>query len=503
MNSTAEESVPLPTPETVKPRRKPNRGRPLLKWTLIAVCVAAAVWGGLRYWNHPQSAALDYKTTPVSRGDVVQSVSANGSLTPVQLVEVGSQISGVITQIKVDFNSQVTAGEIIAQIDPATYERAQGQAEAELTSSQAGQELAQLNFDRGKALFASQLISKSDFDQLRVNLSQANAAVKTRQASLESTKVDLSRTTIHAPIDGIVITRKVEAGQTVAAAMSTPTLFTIANDLHKMRIEAAVSEADIGGVEEGQKVQFSVDAFPGRLFEGVVSQVRYAPSTNQGVVSYTSVVDVDNKDLKLRPGMTANARFITAERKGVLKLPLAAIRFRPPASALVVGDTNAATAKGGSLIEKGPFAGLPVMPWMSEQRRPTEAEREAYVKSLTADQKQKYDKAVTELRTRMTQGGSPGGGGAMGGQGPRPSAEPTEQLKSATVYLKEKPDPSAPVGQIVLRAVTVKLGIADSTSVEVQEGLKETDEVISGTITAASTAPKNPLGSPFGGPGRR
>ena len=153
--------------------------------------------------------------------------------------------------------------------------------------------------------------------------------MKTRQAAFESAQVDLNRTTIHAPIDGVVITRKVEAGQTVAAAMTTPPLFTIANDLHKMQIEAAVSEADIGGVEEGQKVQFTVDAFPGRIFEGSVNQVRYAPSTNQNVVTYTSVVEVDNKDLKLRPGMTANARFITAERKNVLKLPLAAVRFRP------------------------------------------------------------------------------------------------------------------------------------------------------------------------------
>src|SRR5262249_10765544 len=153
---------------------------------------------------------------------------------------------GVITEIKVDFNSRVKAGEIVAQIDAATYERAQGEAEAELASAEAAQELAQLNYDRGQELFNSKLISKSDFDQLRVSLSQAKALVKTRQASLERSKVDLSRTTIHAPIDGVVITRKVEAGQTVAATMSTPTLFTIANDLHKMQIEAAVSEADIG-----------------------------------------------------------------------------------------------------------------------------------------------------------------------------------------------------------------------------------------------------------------
>lgn len=485
------------------------------KWGVIVVVLGLAGWAAFRYWSRPARAELEYKTSPVTRGDVTQIVTANGSLNPVQLVEVGSQISGVITEINADFNSRVKAGDIVAQIDPATYERAKGQAEAELASAQAAEEMAQLNYDRGKELFSSKLISKSDFDQLRVNWSQAKAQVKTRQAVLETAQVDLSRTTIHAPIDGVVITRKVEAGQTVAAAMTTPTLFTIANDLHKMHIEAAVSEADIGGVEEGQKVQFTVDAFPGRIFEGNVKQVRYAASTNQNVVSYTSVVEVDNKDLKLRPGMTANARFITAERKNVLKLPLAAVRFRPPVGVTVIGDTNAPTAKAasaGALIESGPFAGLPVMPWMSERRMPTEAERTAYAASLTPEQKQKYDKAVAEFRARMAQGGGPGGpgGGGFGGggpgpgQGPRPASAPrpeSNEPKSATVYLKEKPDPNRP-DHVALRAVTVKLGISDVSSVEVIEGLNENDPVVSGTFTAPVAQTRNPF-SPFGGPPRR
>jgi HlyD family secretion protein len=289
--------------------------------------------------------------------------------------------------------------------------------------------------------------------------------------------------------------------------MSTPTLFTIANDLHNMRIEAAVSEADIGGVEEGQKVQFTVDAFPGRMFEGKVTQVRYAASTNQNVVSYTSVVEVDNKDLKLRPGMTANARFITAERKNALKLPLAAVRFRPPAGVTVTGDTNVPTAKatsGPALIENGPFAGLPSMPWMSERRPPTDAERTAYVAALTSEQKQKYEKAVAEFRARMAQGGGPGGGGFGGsGGGPRSRPQPeSNEPKTATVYKKETPAANDPNAPPVLRAVTVKLGIADASSVEVLEGLNENDQVVSGTIASATTAARNPLGNPFGGPGR-
>ena len=519
MNEIAIEPAQTPKAPALKAAKRPRpavkRRGSWVKWAITLVVLAAGGWLGFRYWTARPGVETEYKTSPVTRGDVTQIVTANGSLNPVQLVEVGSQISGVITEIKVDYNAHVKAGDIVAQIDPATYERAKGQAEAELASAQAAEEMAQLNYDRGQELFNAKLTSKSDFDQLRVNLSQAKAQVKTRQALLESAEVDLSRTTIHAPIDGVVITRKVEAGQTVAAAMTTPTLFTIANDLQKMQIEAAVSEADIGGVEEGQKVQFTVDAFPGRLFEGGVRQVRYAPSTNQNVVTYTAVVEVDNKDLKLRPGMTANARFITAERKNVLKLPLAAVRFRPPAGVTVIGETNAAAAKstaGPALIEGGPFAGLPVMPWMNERRMPTEAERTAYVASLTSEQKQKYQKAVAEFQARMAQGGGPGGpgfggrgfGGGPGGGKPPPRAAESNEPKTAMVYLKEPPPANSPSGSpVVLRAVAVKLGIADTSSIEVLEGLKESDQVVSGTFTPQTTAMlRNPF-SPFPGPGRR
>lgn len=495
-----------------------KHGGSALKWVIILAVLGVSTWGGIQYWKRPKAGAAEFKTGPVARGTIIQSVTASGSLSPVRLVEVGCQISGTITEINVDFNSRVKAGEVVAQIDPATYERALGQAEAELANSEAALELAQLNFDRAKELFASSLISKSEFDQTRVNLSQAKAQVKMRQANVERAKVDLSRTTIYAPMDGIVITRKVEAGQTVAASMNTPTLFTIANDLSKMRIEAAVSEADVGGLEEGQKVQFTVDAFLGRSFEGKVQQVRYAPTTNQNVVTYTTVVEVDNKDLKLRPGMTATAKFITAERKNVLMIPNAAVRFRPPTGTVIVGETNAPSAAPAAvaLIESGPFAGLPVMPWQSggERRRPTDEERAAYTASLTPEQKQKYEQAMAEIRARMSQGGGPGGGfggggpgggsGGFGGGGGERRRADTEGPKSATVYVLEKPAPSATSSAPVLRAVTVKLGIADGSNVEVLDGLNEGDVVVSGLMPApAPTVASNPLGGPFGGPGRR
>ncbi len=497
-----------------------KRGGGALKWVVILLAISGLGWAGIRYWRHPDATALAFKTAPVTRGDIVQSVTANGSLTPVRLVEVGSQISGVITKINVDFNSPVKAGEVVAQIDPATYERALGQVQAELANSEAALELAELNFDRGKELMDSNLISKSEYDQLRVALSQAKAEVKTRQANVERAKVDLSRTTIYAPMDGVVITRRVEAGQTVAASMNTPTLFTVANDLAQMQIEAAVSEADVGGVEEGQKVQFSVDAFPGRSFDGKVQQVRYAPTTNQNVVTYTTVVAVDNKDLKLRPGMTATARFFTAERKGVLKIPNAAVRFRPPAAAAIEGATNAPSPNATTaLIESGPFAGLPVMPWTDggERRRPTEEERAAYAASLTPEQKQKYETAMAQMRARFAQGGGPGGanergggsgpGGGASGNGlgagsPERTRASAGGPRTATVYLAEEKASQMGGQQTVLKPVTVKLGIADTTSTEVLEGLKEGDLVVTGT--AAPVEADSPMArNPFGGARRR
>lgn len=501
-------------------------GFSVVKWLVALAVLGGAGYGAFKYFKQPAAAALQYRTATVGKGDIVQSVTANGSLNPVRLVEIGSQISGVITAIKVDYNSKVKEGDVVAQIDPATYERALGQAEAELANSEAARELSKLNYDRAKELFDNSLISKSEYDQARVNLLQSEAGVKTRQANVDRAKVDLSRTTIYAPMDGVIISRKVEAGQTVAASMNAPTLFVMANDLAKMQIEAAVSEADVGTVEEGQKVTFEVDAFPGRPFSGAVQQVRFAPTTNQNVVSYTTVVAVDNKDLKLRPGMTANSKFITAERRAILTVPDAALRFRPPEGAIVKSDakggTNAPAAEPAKveLIESGPFAGLPMMPWMEggQFRRPSEEERAAYASKLTPEQKKKYEEITAQMRARMAQGGGPGGGGAggggFGGGGPgggggggfggpgggarRRSAEP-EGPKSGTVHIVEK-ETSATGGEVtVLRAVSVKLGISDGTNTELLEGLKEGDTIAIGTATLAAApaaAASNPL-NPF------
>jgi HlyD family secretion protein len=484
-------------------------GFSLVKWLVIVGVVGVVGFYGYRYFQPAGgTAAVNYRTATVAKGDILQTVIANGSLTPVRMVEVGSQISGTITEIKADFNSTVKSGDILAQIDPATYERALGQAEAELANAEAARELAKLNADRAQELFSNSLISKSEYDSARIGLLQADANVKTRVSNVERARVDLDRTTIYATMDGVIISRKVEAGQTVAASMNAPTLFIMANDLAHMQIEAAVSEADVGGLKEDQKVTFKVDAFPSRQFAGVVQQVRFEPTTNQNVISYTTIVAVDNKDLKLRPGMTADARFITAERLGVVTVPNAALRFSPPEGAIIKDDPN---APAGSASEKpsvelatsGPFAGLPVQPWSKggQFRRPTDEERNAYEASLTPEQKEKYQKTMAEFRARMAQGGGPGGGGGGGqpgggsGGAGRRRAE-TEAPKSGTVYLIENETTATGGEKVVLQRVTIKLGITDGTTTEVLEGLKEGDVLAVGTATAAVAPTSNPL-NPF------
>jgi HlyD family secretion protein len=470
-------------------------------WVLLLLAAGAGFAGWRWYSEREKNSAVEYKTTTAARGDIVQAVTANGALTPVRNVEVGSQISGTLLDVKVDFNDRVKSGQVLAQIDPATYERALGQADAELANATAALELAQLNFNRNKELFGSKLISKLEFDESRASLSQGEANVKMRQANVERAKVDLSRTTIYAPIDGVVITRRIEIGQTVAASLNTPTLFVIANDLAKMRIEAAVSEADVGGVTEGQTVNFTVDAFPTRQFQGTVQQVRFAANTNQNVVTYTTIVEVDNADLKLRPGMTANASIVIAQRKGVLRIPNAALRFRPPQGAPVEGGTNVSVSAAAPRMEiasSGPFAGLPVPPWRAggARRQASDEERAAYEATLTSEQRQKFRQIMAELRAARSGGGPGGFGGSE-----RPRRSETEGPRTQTIYVVPKDGSGAASGQATLKPVTVKLGITDGANTEVVEGLNEGDVVATGVASPiASAAPTAPGGSPFGGP---
>src|SRR5256886_1778385 len=273
--------------------------------------------------------AANYQTATVTRGPITQAVTATGTLNPVVNVQVGSQVSGNIAKLFADFNSQVKAGQVVAQIDPALFQATATQAEGDLASAQAALELARVNAKRTQELFARKTSSQADLDQALANLHQAEANLKIKQGALDKAKADLEHCTITSPIDGVVISRNVDVGQTVAASLQAPVIFQIANDLTKMQIDSNVAEADVGVVDVGQDVDFTVDAFPMRTFHGKVVQVRNAPITVQNVVTYDTVIGVSNPDLKLKPGMTANVSIVVAHKDDVLQLKNAALRYRP------------------------------------------------------------------------------------------------------------------------------------------------------------------------------
>ena len=302
------------------------------RWIKRLIWLAILGGGGYYAWtlySEKTDTTVSYRTAAVTRGKLTQAVTATGQLNALVMVQVGSQISGTLQKINVDFNSPVKSGDLIAQIDPATYRAVAAQMEGDLANAQANLDLAKLNADRKRELHEQKLAPAAEYDKSIADLHQAEAMVKVKKATLEKALVDLKRCDILSPIDGMVISRKVDVGQTVAANFNSPVLFEIANDLAKMQIHANVAEADVGGVEIGQPVEFTVDAFPDRTFKGKVQQVRNAPVTVDNVVTYDTVIDVDNSDLKLKPGMTANVSIILAQREDVLLVSNAAMRWKP------------------------------------------------------------------------------------------------------------------------------------------------------------------------------
>lgn len=297
---------------------------------IAALAVAALLYGCARPGNVPST----YTTAPVARGPLVQRVTAVGTLGAVVSVEVGSQVSGKIAALHVDFNSPVSRGQLIAEIDPTVYEATLRQAEGELASAEATAVLKRQNLERKQALVPERAASQLDLDLATAELAQAEASVVVRSAALASARANLGYCKITSPVDGTVISRKVDVGQTVAAAMTTPILFTLAQDITEMQISAAVSEADIGQVRIGQSVEFTVDAFPDEVFAGIVDQVRRAPTTTSNVVTYETIITVANPEEKLFPGMTADVAILVAERADALKAPNAALRVSPPQNAV-------------------------------------------------------------------------------------------------------------------------------------------------------------------------
>jgi HlyD family secretion protein len=302
----------------------------MIKKPVIAIAVlvvaAAAYWG----WKKSTAEATPpYRFATVERGDIEAAVSATGTLSAVTTVQVGTQVSGKIVQLLADFNDHVKKGELIARIDPTLSEQSVRDAQAGLERNQAELEQAEREFARNQQLFERKVLTEIEFNTAKYGLAVAKANVKSAQVTLDRARQNLSYTQIYAPIDGIVVQRTVELGQTVVASMSTPQIFLIANDLQQMQILASVDESDIGSITEGQDVRFSVQAYPNQHFDGKVKQVRLQSTTTENVVNYTVVVLVSNNSGKLLPGMTATLDFLTGTASNALLVPNAALRFRP------------------------------------------------------------------------------------------------------------------------------------------------------------------------------
>ncbi len=272
---------------------------------------------------------IEAKTVTAKKGDVTTMVTATGTVEPITQVEVGTQVSGVVERIYVDYNSVVTEGQLIAELDKTNLKAALIQAQAAYDNAVSQRNYMQTIYERQKTLYDNQVISKSDFDDSQYNFQTAKGTTTQRLSDLERARTNLSYADIYSPIDGVVLSRAIDEGQTVAASFSTPTLFTIAQDLKEMQVEADVDEADIGQVKNGQRVEFSVDAYIGETFNGIVTQVRLDPTVTSNVVTYTVVIKAENEDLKLKPGLTATISIYTLELKDVLTAEAKAINFKP------------------------------------------------------------------------------------------------------------------------------------------------------------------------------
>jgi HlyD family secretion protein len=295
------------------------------------VLVAAIAYAGWVYWRSAAEKPLDqrYQLAEIASGDLTQTVTANGTLNPVVLVNVGTQVSGTVKKLHADFNSRVQAGQILLELDPTTFQAAVEQSSGNLASADAALKLARANELRARELFGLEYVSKQDLDQAIQAREAAEAQIRTARGQLARDRANLAYSIIRSPVSGVVVSRQVDLGQTVAASFQTPTLFQIAQDLTRMQIDSSVAEADIGKIKVGQTARFTVDAFQGRRFEGKVNQIRLNPITQQNVVTYDVVVSVNNADLSLMPGMTAYVTFVIDERSNVLLVPNAALRFKP------------------------------------------------------------------------------------------------------------------------------------------------------------------------------
>ena len=504
-------------------------------WWLPAV-IGLFVVLGLGWWWTQRKAGDEesaYRTTQVERGDIRVAISATGTLSAITTVTVGSQVSGQVTDVLVDFNSPVKKGDVLARIDPSTYEAqitqgtaAVASANAQLAQAEAALRNASADYARKSALGREQLVSRGDVDAARAAMQQAQAQVgvaraqiRQQSASTQTTRLNLGRTVIRSPVDGVVLTRTIEPGQTVAASLQAPELFKIAEDLSKMKIELAVDESDIGQVKAGQTVSFTADAFPDRQFRGTVEQVRLSATTANNVVTYPVVVTVDNADGTLLPGLTVNAEIEVSKRSNILKVANAALRYKPSEEEMKA----MMEAAGGEGAQSGGQRGgisddLPAIAAQLKLDAAQQATFDATLEKMKAQQAERM--AAARSAASQQQGnrvfGGGGGGGmrvmSMGGGGGAMQAQMRNRMRDRfqqqfaefrgklSDAQRAQWDSSvdalinanrAPLYLLVdgkPKMVMVRVGASDGTATEIAGNVKEGDEVITGARAASSAA---------------
>ena len=442
---------------------------------IIVLVIITGVILGLTIFKDGKNGQVKYRTEKLAKGDIEAVITTSGAVNPITMVEVGSQVSGKIAKLNVDFNSKVEKGQILAELDLLPFETRVNQSQANYLSAQASLEKAkvtlsnlQKQYERALSLFEKDLISYEEKDIAEANylgaktdLQRAEASVEQAKSQLESSRLDLGYAIIRSPIDGIVISRNMNVGQTVQASFQAPKIFEIANNLSKMQVECDVDEADVGRIQEGQKVRFTVDAFPNDSFNGIVQQVRYSPTVTQNVVTYTTIVAVDNPGMKLRPGMTATVIIITGEAKGVLRVPNAALRFTPTLTAEEMKKIM--EQAGQKMMAKRKAEG-------GQEQRPSAPG------SGSGQQPAQGTGGAGAQRMMFSQGGGMSGQGA-GTRGRRPSM---------VWYLDD---------QHKLTVSFVRTGVTDNTYTEIVRGdLQEGQEVIIG-LQSGQTASATQSGS--------
>jgi HlyD family secretion protein len=409
-------------------------------WVLVIVTAGVGIW----FWKfREEEKPVVLETEQPHYGTIATSVTATGTVQPVDTVSVGTQVSGTISKVYVDFNDKVKKGQLIAEIDKTILSAQRDQISANLRQARANQDYQKGNYERQKQLLDVGAISKADYEVALNQYNAGNDNVNAIAAQLKAAQQNLYYANIYSPIDGTVLSRNVSVGQTVASSLNTPTLFVIARDLTKMQVQAAVDEADIGNVKNGQRVTFTVDAFPDNVFEGHVNEVRLRPSVSSNVVTYSTIIDAPNDDLKLKPGMTANITVFTREIQNALLVSAKATRFRPDSSL-----QKKYTIVGGSFKDR--------------QRKGA---------------------------MRIASSGVPKDSAGMKKNGRRDASQTVETEKSAIVWVKK---------DSTLTRRKIKIGLTDDTNVQVLSGLTTDDVVVSGshqeeTGTKGSDAPRSPF----------